>query len=337
MRSVLFLTCDDSAAGYLKARYRTHAPRPEIVPLLARLIRAPITGLGVRFGPINGLSRDENGKSQGDRHLLHPDVDLGIADLLLRWGDAERVEFYVDPDPNSQLLMTLLLTQALSAGVDHRKIFLMHGPVPWGQVDALKPPTEMASPRQVEESHLELAASVWTAYCAPTPESWFTLLRQNVDLFPFLQAAMDALLDDLPRPESGLGACEHLALTTIGASGSTVGEVVGAFYQDPVRRLIDLSQIVPLLGSLADGATPLIEGLQGRLRAEDYHEDADAWDAFRGSHLRLTHVGSRILAGELDFIEAHGIDRWWGGTRLEASICWRWDRETRTLAHPIRG
>lgn len=337
MRTALFLTCDDSAAGYLKARYRTYAPRPEIVPLPVRLIRAPITGLDGKFGVTSGISRREDATGQGGRHLLHPDVELGIADILRRWRDAERVEFYVDPDPNSQLLMTLLLTCMLGAGVDLRKLFLMHGPVRWGQVDAFKPPIEIATSLQAEGSHFEVAASVWTAYCAPTPEPWLTLRRQDIAVFPYLEAAMDALLDDLPRHKNGLGACEHLALARIGADGTTLNEVVAAFYQDPVRRLIDVSQIIALLSSLADGATPLIEGLQGRLHAEDYHEDADAWNGLGGSRLRLTDVGRRILAGELDFIEAHGIDRWWGGTHLIASACWRWNFETRTLMPPIGG
>jgi hypothetical protein len=322
------LTCDESAAGYLKALYRTEPCRPEIIPLLARLIRWPITGVDMKFDLVNGAGHGED--RPRDRSPLLPGVEPGFARVLSRCGEADRVEFYVDPDPNSQLLMTLLLTQALAAGIDNRKLFLVHGPVRWGMVDAAVPSSRIASPIQVEAQHLKTAASVWSAYCAPTPERWLGLRQQDIALFPFLKAAKEALLDDLPRRDTGLGACERLALRSIGADGTTVNEVVGAFYREPTR-LIDLPQIVALLSSLADDRAPLIDGLQGRLGPDDFYEDIDAWDAFRSSHVRLTEAGNEVLAGELDFIKVHGIDRWWGGTHLTGPMCWQWDPEMRTL------
>lgn len=323
MQTRLCLTCDDTAAGYLKACHATSSPRPEIVPLSARLIRAPVASAQPKPGLPPG----------GGKPSLPPAVEPDIAGVLSRLGEVERCELYIDPDSNSQLLMTLLLTRALTAGVDHRRLFLVHAPARWGQVDANTPPERVALPMQVEERHLRAAASFWSAYCAPTPEAWLGLRQRDMALFPFLENARDALLDDLPRRDTGLGACERLALTTIGIEGATVNELFGAFYREPAR-LIDLPQIVSLLSSLASGAAPLIDGLEGRLGADDFFEDADAWDRFRDSHLRLTDVGHKILAGELDFVEAHGIDRWWGGTRLTGHKCWRWDHRTRSLTHP---
>ncbi|MCJ7995422.1 hypothetical protein J5N58_14645 [Rhizobium cremeum] len=323
MQTRLCLTCDDTAAGYLKAVHATSSPRPEIVPLPARLIRAPIASAQPKHGLPPG----------GGKTSLPPAVEPDIAGVFSRLGEVERCEFYIDPDPNSQLLMTLLLTRALAAGIDHRRLFLVHASARWGQVDASTLPERVASPTQVEERHLSAAASFWSAYCAPTPEAWLGLRHQDMALFPFLENARDALLDDLPRRDTGLGACERLALETIGIEGAKVNELFGAFYREPAR-LIDLPQIVSLLSSLASGAAPLIDGLEGRLGADDFFEDADAWDRFRESRVRLTDVGHKILAGELDFVETHGIDRWWGGTRLTGRKCWRWDHRTRSLAHP---
>ncbi len=143
MQHLLCLTCDDSAAGYLKAHHATSALRPEIVPLPLRLIRTPLAS-GV--------------------------VKLDEARILSRLDAADRSEIYVDPDPNSQLLMTLLLAKAHAAGLDGRKIHLRHGPLPWGHVDAGTLPDTVALAVEVTEAHLAAATAIWSAYAAPSPE-----------------------------------------------------------------------------------------------------------------------------------------------------------------------
>ena len=39
-----------------------------------------------------------------------------------------------------------------------------------------------------------------------------------------------------------------------------------------------------------------------------------------------------MLAGEADFVERYGIDRWIGGVHLTGhDVRWRWDEATETL------
>lgn len=325
----LCLTCDDASAGYLKQYHQAAVPRPTIVPLHVRLIRSPV--VDPTFPVTDGIRDCESDIPEDALRL--PAIEPTINSLLPRWKDADRIEVYVDPDPNSQLLVMFLLSEALRAVLDRPDVFLLHGQIRWGQVDARTPPDTVASSTRVTERHRTAAASIWSAYCSPTPEAWLGLRPEDVALFPFLEGARQALLDDLPRRDTGLGACERLALTSIGADGNSVSGVISAFVEDP-SPLIDLPQIIALLSSLASGAAPLIDGLNGRLGADDFCDDADAWDAFRGSCVRLTDVGRKILAGELDFVEVHGIDRWWGGTRLNGHACWRWDHRTRALIPP---
>lgn len=308
MQHLLCLTCDDSAAGYLKAHHATSALRPEIASLPLRLIRTPLAS-GV--------------------------VKLDEACILSRLDAADRSEIYVDPDPNSQLLMTLLLAKAHAAGLDGRKIHLRQGPLRWGHVDAGTPPDTVALPVEVTEAHLAAATAIWSAYASPSPEAWFSLSPEVLAHFPAMHRTWDALLNDLPQAYTGLGACEHLVLESVGAGQCRVGGIVGVFAQSPLP-LIALPQIVALLSCLASGAAPLIEGLNGRLGEDDFAVDADAWDAFRDSQLRLTALGRSVLAGERDVIGVRGIDRWWGGTQLTGNTCWRWDGEARVLIPPAR-
>lgn len=306
--------------------------RLEIVPLPIRLIRAPVASRDLGLIPSNG----HDGSGAREVHSRAPGVAPSVGDVILLCGAAARIDFYVDPDPNSQLLMALFLAAAYTAGIHHRRLSLVHGPLRWGHIDAETAPGEVAPPVPVAEEHLAAAAAVWSTYCAPNPEAWLALTDQNVRLFPFMKDTVEALLDDLPRRDTGLGSCERLALSSLNTEGSPVMEVVAAFYREPAR-LIDLPQIVALLSSLASGSTPLIDGLEGRLGADDFCVDAQAWDRFRASRVRLTDAGLKVRAGELDLVEAHGINRWWGGTRLTRQNCWRWDHRTGTLTPPTKG
>jgi hypothetical protein len=66
--------------------------------------------------------------------------------------------------------------------------------------------------------------------------------------------------------------------------------------------------------------------------------DADPADlpVDRGTRLRLTAAGARVLAGEADHVELNGIDRWIGGVHLHGHrVPWRWDDGTETLT-PLR-
>lgn len=308
MQNLFCLTCDDSAAGYIKAHHSPSASRPQIVSLPLRLIRTP---------------------------LASEVAKLDDARVLAQFDASERCEIYVDPDPNSQLLMTLLLTRARAAGRDCRRIHLRHGPVRWGHVDASTPPDRIALPVGVEEAHLAAATAIWSAYAFPTPEAWFSLSPEVLVHFPVMQRTWDALLNDLPQAYTGLGACEHLILESIEAGQCRVGDIAGVFAQSPLP-LIALPQVVALLSSLASGTAPLIEGLNGRLGEDDFADDADAWDAFRESQLGLTALGRSVLADKSDTVEMRGIDRWWGGTQLKGHTCWRWDNKSRVLIPPAR-
>lgn len=52
----------------------------------------------------------------------------------------------------------------------------------------------------------------------------------------------------------------------------------------------------------------------------------------RGTPLRLTDTGARVLAGDADHVTLNGIDRWIGGVHLTgADVPWRWDEGTETV------
>lgn len=227
---------------------------------------------------------------------------------MQHWPDADQVELYIDPDPNSQLLMVYLLSRALAVDGGHTKLLIFQGITPWGQQPPTRQTSSVVTPISVENQHLTAAAAIWSAYSASTPNAWLGLSLDELTHFPFMTQTREALLDDLPSAETGLGSSERLILKTVADEGCTVGEVARAFASDPLH-LLSLPLVVDLITILASDGSPLIAGLSGRLRATDFFDDVDAWDTFVENHLRLTADGHKIIAGELDFVETHGVNR----------------------------
>lgn len=300
-----FLACGDAAGGFLKARHRSQSSGPNIIPLNVRLIRKEIS-----------------------QYSRSPERQDAIMDQIIgRWDTLGRVVFYVDPDPNSQLLLMRLLAQIHSTKADHRNLVLLHRGEPWGGADPENADVEMPSEVQVQLAHLEAAAIVWTAYRAPTPQAWPEVGSPwGQSLFPFLPAAVNALLDDLPRRDSGLGSSERRVMKRIGTEGATVREVLAALHLKQANFL-DVLQIEALLQDLAAGPHPVVAASDG-LNDNPLSLDQGT------RHIKLTDLGLQILDGARDLIEAHGIDRWWGGTHLTGADCWRWDHEAKILLRP---
>ncbi len=72
---------------------------------------------------------------------------------------------------------------------------------------------------EIESHELKLASRAWRAYCAPTPQSWCDLFKTNLAWLPQLSPYATALLEELPRPASGLGATEARILRLIARGG----------------------------------------------------------------------------------------------------------------------
>lgn len=227
-------------------------------------------------------------------------------------------------------MLLMFLAFLAKTGLDHEKMFLVHGAARWGELRHDNSTIIVPAAIQVDEAHLEIAQTVWTAYCAPSPETWPTLLHEDVSVFPFLRQTIGNLLHDLPDIRTGLGEAEKFALTTIGADGKTFRDVMVAFHETPLRML-DMFQIEGLLNSLAGHPNPVITGLEGKPNGLSEYADPDRRKIYYGSQLKLSQLGRQIVEGKSDLVEEHGIDRWWGGTHLTSEACWRWDNENQRI------
>jgi hypothetical protein len=160
-----------------------------------------------------------------------------------------------------------------------------------------------------------LAVAAWAALRAPGPELVLDVLNAGTTALPFLGAALERFVEELPGRD-GLARSERQLLAAVADGADTVATAFAAAQQrEPAVYLGDASFVL-YARRLASGPAPLL--------ARD------------GSTLTLTDVGRAVLDGREDRIRVNGIHRWWGGTRLAADSVWRWDPDRRALRPPRR-
>ncbi|CAA9489151.1 MAG: hypothetical protein AVDCRST_MAG91-445 [uncultured Sphingomonadaceae bacterium] len=331
----LFLASDASSGGHLKRRFAGDGARVEIID--TRLVRDPAPDV------------DDIAAFFAERHRLHqacpaqcgswiPYFDLtdatGFTSIEADWPSVEHVEFWADPDPNSQLALLLFLAWIARQDLDTGKLFLVQGQTRWGEIDAdiPMPPAERVA---VDADRLRLARDAWSAFRSPTPERWAELLEADLSPLPRLRETVAIMLGELPDSRTGLSGAERLMLSTVASDHVTALHVQLAFVRaDP--QVLMYWEVGKLLDQLADPRALAIHGLAcGPFDRAMHEEDFEArYHGFKNSRLTLSDLGRAFLDGREDYALRRDMDRWWGGTHLTGANCWRWDAERRMLTPP---
>lgn len=161
-----------------------------------------------------------------------------------------------------------------------------------------------------------LAREAWAAFRAPTPEHLVAIINSDTSALPFLKDALIRHLQDLPWGKDGLLLTERLTLQAINDGAETPGQAFGDLIHrmDPQPFLGD-AMYWPFLKTLSRAETPAITPFNGP-RAT----------------ISLTGFGQDLLDGKNNMITTNGIDRWLGGTRLNApETLWFWDDDAQNI------
>lgn len=182
-------------------------------------------------------------------------------------------------------------------------------------------PVQLASlwPRRkpVGRRQLALGAKAWAALRVPTPEPLQDLLKAGTRDLPFLKAALQRHLQELPWTIDGLSLAERGALVALAKGPLTVAEVFdeAQIKRDPQPFMGDLF-FWSLLRDLIDAPRPPIAVSAATRRA-----------IWRKRVLRLTPIGKALLAGKADWQALRPLPRWVGGIPVgHGAPEWRWNQ-----------
>lgn len=271
------------------------------------------------------------GSGGGDAQSIEFELTARNRGLSLS-GQFDRMVLWFEHDLYDQLQLLQILDWFADHPDDAGRLLLVQAEDYIGrqEVDAI--PDLAASAAPVAQGQLDLAHSAWAAFRAATPETWSTLLNQDLSALPYLRPAVLRMLEELPGTD-GLSRTERQMLAAIEAEESVtaLGVFVAVQKMENAEFMGDWS-FWRILEQLALAEEPLVAGLEA---APFQHGDADRAKAYLTSRLSLTSLGRAVLAGGADWSEHYAVDRWWGGTHLTDDNLWRWDPQSDHLIAPV--
>jgi hypothetical protein len=164
--------------------------------------------------------------------------------------------------------------------------------------------------RAVTDDDTGAAQRAWEAVRRSDPRGVAELRDEPPAARPFLGAALQRFLEELPAVENGLSRTE--------------------------RQLLELLEAGPLLtGALFVASQELEEApFHGDFWIFRTLERLAPLLSVEGDVAAIADDGRRVLSGERDATELLGIDRWVGGTHLSPGSVWRWDGEALVPPQP---
>jgi DNA-binding transcriptional LysR family regulator len=166
----------------------------------------------------------------------------------------------------------------------------------------------------------ELGTRAWAAFRAPTPDGLGTIAATRSPELRFLGEAFDRLSQEYPATRDGLSLTERRLLAAVADGAPDAGAAFVRAGARETRPYLGDTWAFAMMDRMAHAPVPLLD-------AEPTGHPVD-----RGTRLRLTDTGARVLAGEADHVTLNGLDRWIGGVHLHGRHArWRWDDGTESI------
>ena len=198
-------------------------------------------------------------------------------------------------------------------------------------------PEQMASlldtRHEVTPEEIGLGISAWAAFRSADPTAIERVVAEGTSALPYLGDALVRHLEQFPSARNGLNRLENEALEVIVSGETKLGPIFVGVSAKEERPFIGDTFLWGCLDELARGEHPLLD-IEGPGRLPLWRpEGIGRWT------VRLTEAGRQVLAGEADWVELNGIDRWLGGVHLCGNEAeWRWDENARKIVStPVAG
>ncbi len=187
-------------------------------------------------------------------------------------------------------------------------------------------PDELASlletRQRVDAPQYEVARRVWQAFREPMPDALDRVRRDDISALPYLAAAIARFLQEYPWTLDGLSRTERRLLELANGDGITLWQAFPRMHDGEQVYYVTDSSLAEMAEALSRTAPPLL--------ALDVSGGAEG-HVVRGT-VALTDTGRSVLAGQLDRVATCGIDRWFGGVRLQGRRApWRWNDSSQRI------
>ncbi len=177
---------------------------------------------------------------------------------------------------------------------------------------------------------LKVGRDAWRAFTSSDPQDVELFISGDTTALPFLRDAFFRALEEFPSARNGLSRSESQLLEAVSGGPLEFTELFKRVSQREARVFCGDMAVAGYLERMSAKPEPLVSYASGdRIR---HPRDGEDSAAFRNAQVALTEAGRSVLAGERDWIDMGGADRWLGGVHLQGrNSPWRWDSDAETL------
>jgi len=203
-------------------------------------------------------------------------------------------------------------------------------------------PDQMASlfetRHDVTSAEIALAQKAWRAFRSNDPRDLEAVVEGDCSALPYLKDALIRFLEEYPSTRSGLSRLQHEILEAVASGAAELGPIFAKVSDAEEQAFFGDTMLWEEIDFLATSVVPAlrVEGPQALTSISKVDSEPLPEGGLKKWRVGLTTFGEALLAGKKDFVEANGIDRWYGGVHLQSAAArgearWRWDAETRQL------
>lgn len=160
---------------------------------------------------------------------------------------------------------------------------------------------------------LDVASYAWQVFTQDNPKLLASLLKLDTNALPYLNGAVQRLLQEYPSVFNGLGLAQQISLTYIQEGQADSRELFRLYQVEEARRF------------MAD--TVFFQRLLSLNAARVIHWANPGWDC----PVFITELGSQVLSGQRHLLDLITPDYWVGGVHLTPDNIWLWDQQQNEL------
>jgi hypothetical protein len=224
---------------------------------------------------------------------------------LRRAAEFQEVVLWFEHDLYDQLQILQILTALEQLELEPGRISIVQSDQYLGTMTADELSPLLARRRTVTAATFRSARRAWERFTSESPLDLFVASKEDAIGLPFLRAALQRLCEEYPWTRDGLSRSQRQALEAVAQGPARDQELFRRAQAREEAAFMSDGTFAKIVDDLRASPAPLIES------------DGDV--------LALTALGRRILAGDADWLESAGIDRWIGGVHLHSASATRWD------------
>ena len=253
------------------------------------------------------------------REFTDRDAALGA------YGSHDEVVLWFEHDLYDQLQLFQLLDWFAHRDLGETRLSYAQDSEFIGEVPHETLPARLEERRDVTAEQLEAGHLAWAAFTAPEPGALERLLEADATArgsrpLPFLGPAIARLLEEHPDPATGLARSERQILEGLVDGERSAGLLFRAVSMMEEARYLGDGSFFSYVQRLTGGPEPLIRLVGGDAFRLPFGQPGQPGSPELPGPFELTPTGREVLAGERNWIEIAGIDRWIGGVHLHQRL-----------------